>query len=73
MNPEIVIERSMSGLRDVLFSELELIVNGKSIPAQTAQISKMTSHILSSVREEISMNRFTTIKDDFPNLQLVEK
>jgi len=71
MKTEIVIDRTMSGLRDILFRELELIVNGKSDPSQTAQISKMSSNLLMSVREEMNMHRFTSIKDTIPELTLV--
>ena len=55
----ISVDRSFEGLREVLFREIEDILNNNTTPTRTAQISKMSSNILTSVREQINKERFT--------------
>ena len=51
--------RTMSGLRDLLFTELDNIKKGTTTTTQTRDISKITSQILTSIKLDLDARRFT--------------
>lgn len=50
--------RSSSGLRDVLFDEIDSLRNGESNPARATALAKLSVQIINSVTMEIQYNKY---------------
>tara|TARA_R110000744_G_scaffold105458_1_gene201520 strand:- start:508 stop:753 length:246 start_codon:yes stop_codon:yes gene_type:complete len=48
--------RTSSGLRDVLFDELDRLTNGQSNPQQAQAVSKLACQIINSVKAEVEFH-----------------
>lgn len=58
--PETKISRSTTGLRDVLFEEMEALRSGVSNAARARSIAMMANSILQSVQVEIEYHKYVS-------------
>ena len=51
-------ERSTMGLREILFSEIDMLRNGEVEPARAQAVAKLAQQILTSVSLELNASRW---------------
>jgi hypothetical protein len=52
---EVTTERTTSGLIDMLFSEIDLLRNGKSNPHRASALAKLAVQVINTARLEIDV------------------
>lgn len=52
-------ERTSHGLRDVLFNEIDALVNGESTPHRAIAVSKLATQIVNCANMEVEYQKLT--------------